>query len=349
MNKFMSKLQDIVPIIAFVVVLLFFTVKSDGRMLSAFNISLLIEQSIIIVLIGCGMLFVVAQGSIDLSVGVNLAFSGVISMWASEQLESPYLMIPIAIIVGLLVGILNGVIVAKLKVPSFMLTLAMLIGLRGIVHKIQFKINVSYLSPDLYWLNKPVFEDVERLQFLTYKMIVFIVILAIMYYVFEFTRVGRNSQAIGENEIVAKYVGIRVDIMKIAAFGLSGMMSGCAALFSILNVGGTSQTMGSFTEMKVAMAIFLGGVLVTGGVTARMYKVILGSFTITIIVNGLALISLSQTEVSQSVEGVLLLLILFATIIANQRNARRITPLDDDPEENALTGSAEGNGAVVKV
>ncbi|MDR2610319.1 MAG: ABC transporter permease [Clostridiales Family XIII bacterium] len=319
MRKLNIKLQDIVPIIAFLIVLLFFTVQSGGRMLSPFNLNLLIDQSMVVILIGSGMLFVVAQGSIDLSVGVNLALSGVLGMWVSEKLESPYLMIAAAIVVGLLMGLLNGVIVAKLKVPSFMLTLAMLIGVRGIVHYIQFKTDVSYVSPDLYWMNEP-----------GNKIVIFLVILAIMYYVFEFTRVGRNSQAIGENEIVAKYVGVRVDLMKIVAFGLSGMMAGCASVFSILTVGGTSQTMGSFMEMKVAMAVFLGGVLVTGGITARMYKVILGSFTITIVVNGLAIIGLPQTEVSQSVEGVLLLLILFATIVANRRNARQAAIPDDD-------------------
>jgi ribose transport system permease protein len=87
-------------------------------------------------------------------------------------------------------------------------------------------------------------------------------------------------------------------------------------------------------EMKVAMAIFLGGVLVTGGITARMYKVILGSFTITIVVNGLAIIGLPQTEVSQSVEGVLLLLILFATIAANRRGGRK-SAIPDETEKAA--------------
>jgi ribose transport system permease protein len=323
MRSFNVKIQDIVPVIAFVAVLLLFTVLSGGKMLSAFNINLLVDQSMMVILIGSGMLFVVAQGSIDLSVGVNLALSGVIGMWVSEQLESPYMMILTALVVGLLVGLLNGLIVAKLKVPSFTLTLAMLIGVRGIVHFIQFKINVSYLSPTLYWMNEP-----------TNKIILFLAILAVMYYVFEFTRAGRNSQAIGENEIVAKYVGVRVDTMKIAAFGLSGMMAGCASIFSILTVGGTSQTMGSFMEMKVAMAVFLGGVLVTGGITARMYKVILGSFTITIVVNGLAIIGLPQTEVSQSVEGVLLLLILFATIAANRRNSRK-SAIPDEAEKAA--------------
>lgn len=93
--------------------------------------------------------------------------------------------------------------------------------------------------------------------------------------------------------------------------------------------------MGVFFEIKVAMAIFLGGVLVTGGTSTKLYKVLLGSFSITIIVNGLALIGLSETQYSQSVEGILLLLILYVTIIANKRK-NRVRALPDELEKTDL-------------
>ena len=93
------------------------------------------------------------------------------------------------------------------------------------------------------------------------------------------------------------------------------------------------MSMGVFFEMKVAMAIFLGGVLVTGGTSTKIYKVLLGSFSITIIVNGLALIGLSETQYSQTVEGLLLLLILFVTILSSKRFGRAVKTLPDDPEK----------------
>ena len=81
--------------------------------------------------------------------------------------------------------------------------------------------------------------------------------------------------------------------------------------------------MGTFLEMKVAMAVFFGGVLVTGGTSARFYKVILGSLSISIIVYGLSLMGMSDSHISQSVEGVLLLLILFLTIITSRNRGGR--------------------------
>lgn len=149
----------------------------------------------------------------------------------------------------------------------------------------------------------------------------------IVAYVFEFTKVGRYSKAIGENETTARFIGIPVSKMKIIVFALSGLMAGIGAIFSIATVGGTTQTMGAFLEMKVAMAIFFGGVLVTGGSSAKFYKIILGSMSITVIVYGLSLIGMSDSHISQSVEGVLLLLILLITILTSkQKKTKKVAP-----------------------
>ena len=309
MKNFIKKIKisDLVPFIAFVVLFVFFTVASKGRMLTPYSLKLLLEESILTIIAGCGVLFVVAQGSIDLSVGVNLALAGVTGMWAAHATGIGWLMIPVAIVVGLLLGLLNGLIVAKCKVPSFTLSIAMLISVRGIVNYIQTIIGVQYIP--------------DSMRFLTgsgVKITAFIIIALIIAYIFEFTRMGRYSQAIGENETTSKFVGVPVSKMKILVFALSGLMAGVGAIFSIASVGGTSMQMGVFLEMKVAMAIFFGGVLVTGGTSAKFYKIILGSLSITLIVNGLSLIGMSDSQITESVEGILLLLILFVTIITSK-------------------------------
>ncbi len=302
------RLSDLVPFIAFVVLLVFFSVATKGKMLSAYSLKMLIEQSILTIIAACGVLFVVAQGSIDLTVGVNVAFSGVIGMHLAHITGVGWLMIPVCLLIGLLVGLLNGVIVSKCHVPSFTLSIAMLIGLRGVVNYIQTRIGVEYVPASMTFITAS-----------SVRILSFFVVLIIMCYLFEFTRIGRYSKAIGENETTARFVGVPVGKMKILAFAISGLLAGIGAVFSMATVGGTTQTMGTFLEMKVAMAIFFGGVLVTGGTSARFYKVVLGSLSISIIVYGLSLMGMSDSHISQSVEGVLLLLILFLTIVANRR------------------------------
>ena len=304
-------LGDIVPVIAFVVILAFFAVATGGKILNSYNLSLLVDQSIQTILLACGMIFVVAQGSTDLSVGVNMAVAGIIANTVAQATGVAWLLFPTAVIMGILLGSLNGFLVAKCKVPSFMVSIAMLIGMRGVATYLLTIFN-SQLIP----------ESLQVLNSWYIKFPAFIVICAITCYVLEFTRVGRYSKAIGENEETARNVGIPVTKMKFLVFAISGLMTGVAAIFNLITVGGTSMQMGSFAEMKVAMAIYFGGVLVTGGHTAKFYKFILGSISITLIILGLSLMGYSATEYSEMLEGILLLLILFITIRANNRKRK---------------------------
>ena len=327
------KFQDIVPFAAFIVIFLFFTIASYNErtgtitMLTARNLSTLLDQTMQTILVACGTLFVVSQGSTDLSVGVNLALSGVIGMWVAHATGIAWLLIPVTLIVGLIVGVFNGVIVSKFKVSSFMLTLAMLIGVRGLVNYLQIFTDVQRMPESLAFLSNS-----------TVKVILFVIIVAVMAYVFEFTKVGRYSRAIGENETTAKFVGVPVDKMKIVAFALSGLLAAVAAIFNLATIGSTSNQMGSFLEIRVIMAIYLGGVLVTGGSSAKFYKILLGSFSIQIIVNGLALMGKADAHYSQSVQGILLLVILFLSALAarKKKKTKEVSPNLTESKKEAV-------------
>jgi len=319
------KFQDVVPITAFIVIFVFFAIMSYNprnstfRLLTLLNLNNILTQVMQTVIIACGSLFVVSQGHMDMSVGVNLALSGIIATWIATITGLPLLLIPVALIVGLTVGVFNGIIVSKFKVPSFMLTLAMLIGVRGLVNYIQVNIQTQPLPEVLRFLGAP-----------SVKIPIFLVIFAIMAYVFEFTNAGRYSKAIGENEITAKFVGIPINKMKILAFALSGLMAGAASVYNVVTIGSTTQMMGIFFEMKVIMAIFLGGVLVSGGSTAKIYKVLLGSFSIEIIINGLAIMGRADLYISELVQGSLLIVILALSAFAGMKRNRTKDSPDDE-------------------
>ena len=310
-KKFSITLGDIVPIIAFVVIFIFFAIASKGKLLNAYNMKLLVDQSIQIIILACGMVFVIAQGSIDLSVGVNLGLAAILSTNIAVASGHSWLLFPLAVIIGTLVGVLNGFLVSTLKVPSFMVSIAMLMGIRGLNSYLFTIFSTTQVPKELKWFNNG-----------GVKFTVFIIILVVVYYLLEYSRIGRYSKAIGENEETARNVGIPIRKMKWIVFIISGFMAGVAAIFSLFSVGGTSNQMGAFSEMKTAMAIFFGGILVTGGYSAKFYKFILGSLSITLIVVGLALIGFSATEYSETIEGILLLAILLITILANKRKQK---------------------------
>ena len=328
-KKLNITLGDLVPVIAFVVVFIFFTVATEGMILSQFNLTMIIDQSIQVIILACGMIFVVAQGSTDLTVGVNLAVSGIIALTVALNTGIYWIMFPVAIIVGLLLGTLNGFLVAKCKVSSFMVSIAMLIGMRGVATYLLTVFNTQNIPEAFRVLNSPAI-----------KYTAFIIICAITCYMLEFTKIGRYSKAIGENEETARNVGIPVTKMKWLVFILSGLFAGLGALFNLISVGGTSMQMGSFAEMKVCMAIYFGGVLVTGGHTAKFYKYILGAISITLIIYGLSLMGYSATEYSETIEGLLLLLILFVTIRANNMKKKH-KEVNTEVVAESGTGSSE--------
>ena len=338
MKKLNIRFQDIVPFAAFLVIFVFFTIASYSertgvfRLLTVYNLNNLLSQMMQTIVIACGSLFVVAQGHMDMSVGVNLALSAVVGTWVSYTTGLPFLLIPTTMIVGLAVGLFNGFIVSKFKVPSFMLTLSMLIGVRGLVNAIQVKIGTQLLPPALSFLTVP-----------SVRILIFIVILIVMAYIFEFTNAGRYSRSIGENETAAKFVGIPVNRMKVVSFALSGLLTGVAAVFSVAQNGSTTQMMGIFLEMRVVMAIFLGGVMVTGGASAKFYKILLGSASIEIIVNGLALIGKADAHISESVQGTLLLVILALSVFARSKPGRNRDRTDDTPSGHHSEELAEGS------
>ena len=300
-----------VPFISLIAILLVFAMLTQGNMFSAFNLKTLLDQAVILLVLSSGAIFVIALGCSDLSVGVVSAMCALTGDIVYQTTGNAFLMIVVAIAIGIGFGAMNGVINAKFKVPSFMETLAVLIGLRGIINFIQSKVGVTAAGPAELILQK---------QWV--KILVLIIILFVSWFLLERTSFGRNAKAIGENEVVAKYVGKSVNKIKILCFMLSGLTASLAGFFIIARSGGTSTTMGTFYEMRTLIAIYVGGVLVRGGSTASTYKMIIGCFVITIIENGLKIMGLGSSEVSELIEGILLMVILFITIHTEGRTGK---------------------------
>ena len=293
----------LISVSVMVALFVFFTIYSGGLTLTKDNLLSLIDQSTLTMIAGCGTIFIVAQGSSDLSIGTTLAMGTILAGTVYNKTGNYYLLLPIVLGVSIGFGLLNGYLVAYRKIPSFMCTIAMLIGVRGLVNYIIDKCGVAYATEGVRMLNKYYI-----------KIPVLVVCLILAWYVLDYTKFGRYSKAIGENEKVAISVGIPVRRMKMIAFILSAVMAGIAGIFMMAKLSGTNFTMGSFFEMQVVQVMFLGGVLVTGGDTASVSKVIVGALTLSIIENGLSLCGWTSTDIKQIVEGLLLMLVLFITI-----------------------------------
>ena len=136
----------VISLSVMIVLFVFFTIFSRGKTLQGNNLLALVDQSTLLLLAGCGTIFIVAQGGSDLSIGTTLAMATVLAGTVYNVTGNYHLLLPIVLVVCVIFGLLNGFLVAVCKVPSFMTTIAMLIGVRGLVNFIIDKCGVAYAT-----------------------------------------------------------------------------------------------------------------------------------------------------------------------------------------------------------
>ena len=304
--KKQSKIQllDIVPIFILAGIFIIFTVASNGATLSSYNLKLLCTNVVPVIIGSLGCIFVIALGGTDIYIGASAALCSSIAAVISAQ-TAGWVAIPVTIILSTALGALIGFIVTKFHVGSFMCTLAILIAGRGLLN---FMLQQSSIAAP---------KGISFVTTFAFTIILLIALIVIVWFVFEYTKFGFYCKCIGENERTVHSVGINVKKIRIICFMISGLMAGIIGLVQICRVGGSTSTLCNMLEMKVQMAIFLGGILTTGGFSAKIYKLIIGSFTIVVIENGMIILGVSSA-LSEAIEGIILVAILITTVYCSK-------------------------------
>lgn len=310
------QLLDIVPIFILAGIFIIFTVASNGATLSSYNLKLLCTNVVPVIIGSLGCIFVIALGGTDISIGASAALCSSIAAVISAQ-TAGWVAIPVTIILSTALGALIGFIVTKFHVGSFMCTLAILIAGRGLLN---FMLQQSSIAAP---------KGISFVTSFAFTIILLIALIVIVWFVFEYTKFGFYCKCIGENERTVHSVGINVKKIRIICFMISGLMAGIIGLVQICRVGGSTSTLCNMLEMKVQMAIFLGGILTTGGFSAKIYKLIIGSFTIVVIENGMIILGVSSA-LSEAIEGIILVAILITTVYCSK------VAINKDPEDGQL-------------
>ncbi|MBY3307983.1 ABC transporter permease [Rhizobium laguerreae] len=291
------------PILLLLVLAGIFSLASP-RFLQFNNMMIVAQQAVVLLVAALGMTFVIIAGSIDLSVGAIVALAALVAAETSGTL-GVFAIIP-ACAVGILCGITNGTIVAKGKVPSFIVTLGAMVIYRGIVLFFTRGAPVS--------IEDEVFLDVYsgRTAGIPHSMLIAIVMIVIAAVMLNLTVFGREVRAIGGGERIALLTGIRVDRVKIAIFALLGFMCGVAGLLQSARAMSATAQLGEGLELDAIAAVVVGGTPLTGGI-GSLQGTILGALIITILSNGMNIIGLDP-YFQNLVKGAVLVLSVFVTI-----------------------------------
>ena len=246
-------------IIAFLVIFIAASVMNP-RFLDINNQLNILMQVSIIGIVALGMTVVMLSGGIDLSVGSVLVFVGVVSVLALNATGSIFVAIVTALVVGSFAGFLNGLMVAKGRIASFIATLGMMAAARSIALYIAEGGSISGEVSGFTAIAN------SNLWIFDFPVIIFFVMTALVYILMHKTRFGRYVYALGSNEKAALLSAIRVDRVKIGIYSLVGLLVSVAAIIETSRLNSiSSSSSGVQYELDAIAAVIIGGTRMTGG------------------------------------------------------------------------------------
>jgi ribose transport system permease protein len=291
------------PVLLLVVLCIAFSLSSS-RFLTTGNALIVLQQAVVLGVAALGMTFVVIAGSIDLSVGSIVALAALAAAASSNTL-GVFAIVPAAL-VGLACGLINGLVVAKGMVPSFIVTLGTMVVYRGIVLYFTRGAPVSIESEGFLDFYTGRFADVPNAVWIA------VIVVLLGWVAMRFTIFARELKATGGGERVARLTGIRVDRVKIAMFALLGLLCGIAGLLQSARAMAATSQLGEGLELDVIAAVVVGGTPLTGGL-GSVQGTILGVLIITILSNGMNMAGVDP-YLQNIVKGVVLIASVFVTI-----------------------------------
>ncbi len=270
------------------------------------NVINIFKQVSIIGVLAVGMTFVLLSNGIDLSVGgvVSLACVTLSLFVVKFNFPTP-LGMALVIAEGILVGFVNGIIVAKIKVPPLIMTLGTCTFLQGFNYTICGGLPIYGLPASLKWAGQyNVFGAIPVL------VIVMLLTLAAGVFILNKTYLGRYFYAIGSNEEATRLIGINADRIRILAYTLSGFMAGIAGILMLGRIGSGQPGAGDGYEMDVLTGCVLGGVSLSGG-KGRLSNAFIGILIIGVLSNGMSIAGMG-TFPQKMVKGIVL---IFAVVL----------------------------------
>ncbi|MBB3237295.1 ABC transporter permease [Phyllobacterium endophyticum] len=302
-RRLVGRLAGFFPILLLASLCIVFALLSD-RFISVNNGLIILQQSTVLLVAALAMTFVVVNGSIDLSVGSTVALSALAAAAASAHMGA-YAIIP-ALAVGFVCGLLNGVLFAYGKIPSFIVTLGTLVIYRGIVLLFTKGAPVSISDPGF------LHAYATRTWGIPNSVVIAAVALLMAAVVFNHTVFGREVRAVGGGERVALLSGIPVNRVKLGVFVLCGSLCGLAGLLQSARTMAATAQLAQGLELDVIAAVVVGGTPLTGGI-GQMRGTLLGVMIIAILSNGMNMIGMDP-YMQNIIKGAVLIGAVFLTI-----------------------------------
>jgi fructose transport system permease protein len=303
------------PLIALVLTMIFFSLKSD-RFLQAENLSLVLQQTMVVGVLAIGQTLVILTAGIDLSVGTVMALGQIVMTKLAVVSGVPPLL---ALLLGILTcvgfGVLNGGLVTLVRLPAFIVTLGTFNIAFALTHVVSNDVTFTGLPEELLFFGRTFhFAGAD----FTYGVVFMLVLYAIAWFALTQTPWGRHVYAVGDNREAARLTGIHTNRILMSVYTLAGLTSGLAAMLLVgrtevgdPNAGQTTENLDSIT------AVVLGGTSLFGG-RGTIIGTLIGALIVGIFRNGLTLIGVSVIY-QYLVTGILVILAVSVDQLTHRR------------------------------
>ena len=301
------ELRRLVPLAAFLLIFAFFAVTlHDDGFLDRVNLLNIVRQTTPITVMAVAVVFVLGAGEIDLSIGAVVGLSALVTADVM-QTHSAAVAVAAGLGVGVVVGLVNGLFVTMLVLPSFLVTLASLGIVTGLAHTITDLASVAVQNSRFSALfGSGDVGPVPGLALWTLGAV------ALGHIALRHRRFGAHVVAVGDNASAARAAGIRVDHVRVAVLTLSGAAAALAGILYAGRLEGASYTLGEQDLLTVIAAVVIGGTRLFGG-QGSVIGALLGSLILGMLTNGLILWGLTSSE-QLVAQGALLLVAISLTL-----------------------------------
>ncbi|HHV10935.1 MAG TPA: ABC transporter permease [Clostridiales bacterium] len=307
------KIKDFVMKYIMYIVLVFMVITltvANDKFLTLNNVMTILKQISIQSIVAIGMTMIIISGNIDLSVGSIVAFCSVIGAMLMASGVPVWIAIILVVLIGAVIGFISGGVTAKLKLHSFLVTLALMQAFRGLAQTITGGYPKAGL-PDAF--GGIAAKSVAGVPFLVLYMIVFY---AVFVYIMKYTAFGRSIYAIGSNEESARLSGINVERVKTMVFVISSALCGVAAILLTSKVRSGDPTCANGWEMDAIAGAIIGGTNMAGG-EGKLGGTVIGLLFVGILANGMVLLG-----VNAYMQSVIKGLVIFLAVIINSIQKR---------------------------
>lgn len=312
-ERLAARLQRGGAVVVLAVVVLLASLIFGPRFASVDNLLNILEASSFLGLVAVGMTFVIIGGGIDLSVGSLLALSAVLAAYGSTYGSVVAVVLPLAVC-GL-IGLIDGLLIARARMAPFIVTLAALLFARGLAFAVSDEGNtIFHIDPGLAVIAL----GQGSLAGIRIPVLIAAIVFLVGWVVLTRTRYGSAVAAVGGNEDAARLMGLPVARVKIAMYTASGLLAGLAGLLVASRSSSGQSTIGVGLELQAIAAVVIGGTLLTGGL-GSIAGTLAGVLLLNVINNVINQVGTLSSYFQQVVSGLFLIVVVLVQRYLSQR------------------------------